>query len=245
MDVIDHDTGENFRLDTTDAAYCAAIDDHVKRFTCAHRQTELRRAVQADGRAVHRLQCLECGELTGPAAKQDKSVPAPPDEDTALLQRFQAEKTADRARVVQDHVRRQRKQGSEWRQRYNAYLETPHWQAKRDLVFKRAGRICEGCGTRPAEQVHHLTYRNAFDAFLFQLVAICKECHDRYHANEAQDESPPDNQDDYEESPCCGCRYQGSQDGRDWCGVFDIPSIAALAVNGGCGPQRSARESLR
>jgi 5-methylcytosine-specific restriction endonuclease McrA len=32
--------------------------------------------------------------------------------------------------------------------------------------------------------VHHLTYQNAGNEFLWELVAICRECHARYHAIE-------------------------------------------------------------
>jgi 5-methylcytosine-specific restriction endonuclease McrA len=52
----------------------------------------------------------------------------------------------------------------------------------RAKVIKRAGGICEGCLTCAATDVHHLTYRNLFAEFMFQLVALCRGCHDRVHA---------------------------------------------------------------
>ena len=33
-----------------------------------------------------------------------------------------------------------------------------------------------------AKQVHHTTYANVGHEFLFELVALCPECHNRYHA---------------------------------------------------------------
>ena len=42
--------------------------------------------------------------------------------------------------------------------------------------------MCEGCGVRRAAQVHHLTYEHVGDELLFELVAVCGQCHDRITA---------------------------------------------------------------
>jgi hypothetical protein len=68
-------------------------------------------------------------------------------------------------------------------------LETPVWHKKRRLVFRRCHEICEGCGERQAEQVHHLRYPNAFPGsddwiekeMLFDLKGICDRCHENIH----------------------------------------------------------------
>lgn len=44
----------------------------------------------------------------------------------------------------------------EWQTQYEAYRKTPEWQARRQLVLKRAQGICEGCLSAPATEVHHL-----------------------------------------------------------------------------------------
>ena len=62
---------------------------------------------------------------------------------------------------------------------YKEYLDSPAWQIKRDDVIKRDGGQCV-CGT-PATQVHHKTYNNIGKEPLSDLVALCKECHDREH----------------------------------------------------------------
>jgi 5-methylcytosine-specific restriction endonuclease McrA len=64
---------------------------------------------------------------------------------------------------------------------YDQYLASPEWAHKRALVFQRAHYTCEGCGVRPASAVHHLTYDHLGDEFLWELKAICHECHDRFH----------------------------------------------------------------
>jgi 5-methylcytosine-specific restriction endonuclease McrA len=49
------------------------------------------------------------------------------------------------------------------------------------LVLQRANGHCEGCGQRKAVQVHHLTYEHVGQEFLWELRAVCSECHDRLH----------------------------------------------------------------
>jgi len=63
---------------------------------------------------------------------------------------------------------------------YHAYLESPEWRQKRDLVLTRSNGLCEVCGGL-AVLAHHLTYAHAGNEFLFELVALCKRCHDRIH----------------------------------------------------------------
>ena len=70
---------------------------------------------------------------------------------------------------------------AEWWFRYNTYLQSPEWEKKRKLVLDRARGICEGCGRKKAVQVHHLHYRRVGQEMLFDLVAVCQECHDALH----------------------------------------------------------------
>lgn len=73
------------------------------------------------------------------------------------------------------------------RDEYGEYLEGDYWAQISAKVMKRAHGICEGCLSQTAEQVHHVDYRNRGHEFAFQLVAICNECHDRYHAHTRRD----------------------------------------------------------
>lgn len=67
------------------------------------------------------------------------------------------------------------------RELYAEYLRSPAWASKRERVMQRAGGVCEGCRGRPATEVHHLTYEHVTQEFLFELVAICGDCHARLH----------------------------------------------------------------
>ena len=68
-----------------------------------------------------------------------------------------------------------------WRADYEAHLLSPKWQKLRGLVMNRCGGICEGCMSSRATDVHHRTYANMGDELLFQLVGVCRPCHDKIH----------------------------------------------------------------
>ena len=61
---------------------------------------------------------------------------------------------------------------------YEPYLNSDEWKSKRDLVLKRDSFLCQSCLTSKATQVHHTTYKHVFNEPLFELVSICKPCHD-------------------------------------------------------------------
>lgn len=66
----------------------------------------------------------------------------------------------------------------EWFVGYSEYLKSESWLTKRTLVLKRDGNLCQSCLTNKAVQVHHLTYKHVFNEPLFELISICKACHD-------------------------------------------------------------------
>lgn len=77
-----------------------------------------------------------------------------------------------------------------WPELYRDYLRSHEWAMLRAKVMRRAQHCCEGCGdTRPTE-VHHLTYENVTREFLFELVALCTECHERLHVQRGKPERP-------------------------------------------------------
>lgn len=65
---------------------------------------------------------------------------------------------------------------------YRTYLGSAEWRELRDKVIRRAGGVCEGCLEAKAVEVHHRHYRNIYAEFAFDLVALCRSCHDRAHA---------------------------------------------------------------
>jgi 5-methylcytosine-specific restriction endonuclease McrA len=53
---------------------------------------------------------------------------------------------------------------------------------RRSKVGSRDSRgVCEGCREQPASEVHHLTYEHVGEEFLWELEAVCDDCHSRVH----------------------------------------------------------------
>jgi uncharacterized phage protein (TIGR02220 family) len=71
---------------------------------------------------------------------------------------------------------------------HRIYLQSKEWQEKRRAVVERAMHRCEGCGIYLGEkgQVHHLTYAHWKDEFLFELIYVCSDCHNRLHNMEVK-----------------------------------------------------------
>lgn len=66
------------------------------------------------------------------------------------------------------------------KERYEQYIASVSWQAKRMKVMARENAICERCG-EPATQVHHKSYKRLFDEPLGDLEALCGKCHILHH----------------------------------------------------------------
>jgi len=69
----------------------------------------------------------------------------------------------------------------EWWAQYSQYLQTPEWAQRRQLVLQRAGWLCEGCMAATASVIHHRTYEHVGHELLFELVALCRSCHQIAH----------------------------------------------------------------
>ncbi len=63
---------------------------------------------------------------------------------------------------------------------YGLYLKSAEWKKKRDAVVKRDKGECVFCGDT-AQHVHHLTYERVYNESLYDLVAVCNECHKAVH----------------------------------------------------------------
>jgi hypothetical protein len=66
------------------------------------------------------------------------------------------------------------------KERYSLYLQTESWQKKRLETLKRDKGECQICHGK-AEQVHHLTYLHFPNEYMFELVSLCKVCHEKHY----------------------------------------------------------------
>ncbi len=172
--------------------------------------------------------------------------------DPTIGERYERLREAQFHDIRQRHARLQHEKSNSFFKEYGDYLRSDAWKAKRRLVFKRAGGVCEGCGLLEATEVHHLTYAHKMNEFLFELVAVCTECHERLHEDVVDDlvateaEGQDDQEfDDYYEEPCTGCRWSGYRDDRYWCELEDVAADFALAEDGPCGPEQAQFTGLK
>lgn len=190
----DPDTGKEYHLYLTDdlAADLSSWRDSA----CEHAHQELRIVRIKGGSTAIRRQCQNCGARVGnPVPKRD----APPDtkeEDTKLRDVYEARRRSEYNEIFRRHVALQKKDHTSLEALHAEYLKTPKWQALRAKVLNRAKGICEGCGEKPATEVHHLTYDHWRDELLFELVAVCRDCHAKCHPAEDDETAALEVEDD-------------------------------------------------
>ena len=136
-----------------------------------------------DGRRQVVRQCVTCGHSTSGPTKQSVLVEAGvvisdlPPFDRELQDRWDAERRLSRG--VERHDRNRR-----WWADYDRYLASPAWRDRRARVMERDQYQCQGCLEKTATEVHHLTYARAGNELLFDLIALCADCHGRAHGDD-------------------------------------------------------------
>ena len=65
------------------------------------------------------------------------------------------------------------------------YIQTDKWKAKLELILKRDNYTCQSCLTKPATEVHHLSYQSyeqqPGSEKGWELISVCRDCHKREH----------------------------------------------------------------
>lgn len=69
---------------------------------------------------------------------------------------------------------------------YYAYLHSDEWKYRKTQALKRAGYRCSLCGTGKNLEVHHITYKNLFNENDDDLLAVCKNCHNKIHEKDLE-----------------------------------------------------------
>lgn len=152
---------------------------------CQHPKTATRLKFDVGGHKRYYVQCLSCGNYRRIKAAELKrpDMATLVDED-AKAQYYEARrerKEAELSKVYDKYTRIAEARREIDYKKYEAYLLSPEWKRRRELVLKRANYMCEGCGIKTAVQVHHLTYVRLYNEMLFDLVAVCLDCHKRIH----------------------------------------------------------------
>jgi 5-methylcytosine-specific restriction endonuclease McrA len=78
------------------------------------------------------------------------------------------------------------------REKYDKYLETPHWKEFRRQAFAEQRKTlgenrCNRCQkSKVTLHVHHLTYERLGKELLTDVEIICGECHEKEHGRDEQ-----------------------------------------------------------
>jgi len=133
-------------------------------------------------------QCFRCGSIVGQWIPHDKVLNKDqvPNFDDTLKSKYLA--TVREYKTEFSEIKREIEK-TDFDAWYAEYLKSDEWKQKRALVLARCADICEGCRKKRAIIVHHKTYINVGREFLFELVGLCKECHDSLHDLNAKTES--------------------------------------------------------
>jgi hypothetical protein len=68
---------------------------------------------------------------------------------------------------------------------YEEYRQTDYWQKVRKEVLKRALYRCQLCGEDSPLDVHHRTYATRGEERTSDVIALCRDCHSKFHEVEA------------------------------------------------------------
>jgi 5-methylcytosine-specific restriction endonuclease McrA len=159
----------NFQKIVDMAAMQAAANATQEECSCS--RTEVRERVIRGGSKQYVHQCLDCGESVGNPVKQVGSARVF-DEELKKTAREKATALRWEAKEAESAL---------WWGNYERYMSSPEWKALRGIVLARDKHTCQGCLTEPAKEVHHRTYEHFMKEFAFELMSLCKECHDRMH----------------------------------------------------------------
>jgi 5-methylcytosine-specific restriction endonuclease McrA len=147
---------------------------------CQHPQLQLCRRTLKSGSIAIVHQCLSCGQQQKSPLKRLPEHDRLPIFDENLLLDYTNSRNQQWRSLVREA---DQKAYEEWTKNYAEYLRTPEWAERRKLVLERENYLCQGCRKFKATQAHHTTYKHVGEEFLFQLIALCRDCHERFHSD--------------------------------------------------------------
>ncbi|NTT88310.1 HNH endonuclease [Tabrizicola fusiformis] len=229
-------SGHTFLHGDLEARYCAEVKQYNG--LCQHpvKTRTLRGSNVVD-------QCKICGEQSGTPFKKLPGFESLPLFQDGLREEYQARRNEARLEIDRRYWAENAESKANLSataeplaKEYAAYLRTPEWQVKRLKVLKRANGICEGCLACEATEVHHKTYRHVQNELLFDLVALCRQCHEKAHPEKF------DHDEFYEDfAVCASCRWVAS----GWCAKFEVDIYKAFQTSGMCFPAGAGFEPLK
>lgn len=75
----------------------------------------------------------------------------------------------------------QRKRKLKPRSRYETYIKSDEWEARKNLYWRTHNRACVVCDSTEHVQLHHMSYEKLKNEPDEHLVALCGDHHQQYH----------------------------------------------------------------
>lgn len=157
---------------------------------CCHATRELRRRIYANDAIHYHYQCVVCGQAGNSVKRATLTIPemrAAPAFDEQLEEAYRNAfaAAADRYWAAQ---------GRQRRAEYDNYIASSDWARKRELVLQRDGWECQarmrGCRFS-ATDVHHIRYDHLGNEPLYDLIAVCRSCHNAIETDKRERMAAP------------------------------------------------------
>jgi hypothetical protein len=158
---------------------CLSVSVSGNIWDCPHEKTHTVKRKWGTDQIRVQEECDQCGRLTGSAISAkgyDLSYLQWHDESINERNR---RKYDDAQNVANDfRLWAKDEQSRRWFNDHSEYLNSEQWKKKRALVLNRDNYTCQSCLTSKATEVHHLTYKHWKNEPLFELVSVCRNCHE-------------------------------------------------------------------
>lgn len=164
-------------------------DEFIKAFeawlseACQHDRVGVVKTILSNRSKAYNWFCGECGTKLSNAIHHEVAMPV---QKEGVTGEQMSERSAKYERKRRDALSLIESEAADRcqkvnRKQYGEYLESDHWREISKKVMRRAQNLCEGCLAQTAEHVHHMTYDHVGNEFAFELIALCADCHERFH----------------------------------------------------------------
>lgn len=96
-------------------------------------------------------------------------------------------------------------------EKYDDYLKTKHWRAKRKAIIEERQGVCEKCKKKIVEKgkmhVHHKTYVRIGDELPSDLMLLCEDCHHDIHNKRKKKTTGSKRKGKNKARSCQNCKY--------------------------------------
>lgn len=144
------------------------------------------------GAAVLHIRCIDCGSDCEVSSRADAKYILETDESkkrrTGKSQHrcYECEQAHKLQRLKDQYAKRKadmaRAEELRWMP-YRDYLGTDEWSERRKQVIRRADFKCQVCAAGGRLHVHHRTYARRGVEKLEDMIALCADCHELFHAH--------------------------------------------------------------